>query len=629
MKKKRIVLYLIILLVVIMVFLGVYFVRNKFGSKNKIYFENKQTIIAAEDILSKQKEADENINKLVDDKSYTLDNPKVLENPYYIAPLSALVIFQTKDEVSVKLTINGVEQTTYESSKKHLISIYGLKSDFENKVLLETSNGKKKELIIKTGKYEGGTFNVETKNVVNKDNFYFLSAPMGLGISAIDAEGSLVWYLTGDYNQDIEFLDNGHILVSNGESSGSEFGYTGFIEVDYLGKIYHNYVLEGGYHHEVVELKNHNLLVAGDTNDNDNASQDYIYTIDRETGKVLDSLNLYDYFASIDNTIESKIKGRDFINNSIDYNEDTDEMILSLRGLNSIISIQYKEKKLNWIFGSDTLWTGKFASYLLNITDNSRLPLGAHTAFKTSDGLLGVFNNDFDMYNESEETSLDNYKDNYSSATLYKITGKNIETVYDYVSEDKVFNYALGSFNITNDNHKLVDFGWSFKKEAYEKNLNIYDYFENTYSRITEIDESDNIVFNATIEQSIYRSFKHAFYKDNTANFIVSSYSLIDNIPFNDLESIDISTFKSELDNAEESGLSYDVTKNSLSINANFDILDDVTFYFVGKNGSYAFHYKPANKKATPLIHLDLSGEYVVYLKINDTMYDDKKVLEF
>ena len=68
MKKKRIGLYLIILLVVIMIFLGVYFVKNKFGSKNKIYFENKQTIIAAEDILSKQKEADENINKLVDDK---------------------------------------------------------------------------------------------------------------------------------------------------------------------------------------------------------------------------------------------------------------------------------------------------------------------------------------------------------------------------------------------------------------------------------------------------------------------------------------------------------------------------------------------------------------------------------
>ena len=71
------------------------------------------------------------------------------------------------------------------------------------------------------------------------------------------------------------------------------------------------------------------------------------------------------------------------------------------------------------------------------------------------------------------------------------------------------------------------------------------------------------------------------------------------------------------------------MTKNSLSINANFDILDDVTFYFVGKNGAYAFHYKPVNKKATPLIHLNLSGEYVVYLKINDTMYDDKKVLEF
>ena len=626
--KKRNWIILIIAIVIILTLLVVVFWKYHDKNENNIYFQDKTTIIASEDVLSKQKDRDNEIRTYLEDKSYTLDNPKVLQNPYYIAPLTALVIFITSDEEEIEVYVNNILLTTYEKSKKHSIAIYGLKVNFKNEVLLKTKSGKEKTLYFQTEEYKGQVFQTEIKNTLTKDNFYFISAPMGLGISAIDAEGTLVWYLTETYNQDIEFLQNGHILVSNAESSGNEFGFTGFVEVDYLGKIYHNYVLENTYHHEVNELKDGNLMVLGDSNLKD-VSQAFIYTIDRNSAKVLNSLNMFEFLYSIDSNVTENLRGKDFIINSIDYHEDTDEMILSLRGLNTVMSIQYKDKKINWIFGSDEIWQGNFKPYLLTVSSNTRYPLGQHTAFLTADGYLGIFNNDFDMYHTVTDTSLNNFKNNYSSGTLYQISNHSIKALYEYTSEDRSFNYALGSFNYTKDNHKLVNFGWNFKKEAFEQNLNLYDYFGYTYSRILEFNENNEEVFNATIDQSIYRAFKNSFYKDSTSNYQVVDYSLISNIPYNELKEIDNDTLKEMLVNVDDSNYEYTISKNSVVINAIFDDLNDVSFIFVGKDKNYLFNYKPARESAQKVIHLNLTGQYAVYLKIDDKIYDDGKIIDF
>lgn len=603
--------------------------RNTILEKNSTYFQNKDTILAADDLISKQAEVDSQVLKYQKDHNNTFDNPKVLQNPYFISPLSALIIFETDNEVSVDVSVNGIFMTTYEKSKTHSIEIYGLRTNFANQVELKTSEGKIKTITLQTEKHLGQTFHMEVKNALHKDHYYFLSAPMGLGISAVDGEGNLVWYLTEGYNQDIEFLENGHFLVSNGESTGGEFGFTGFVEVDYLGKIYHNYVLENAYHHEVNELENGNLMIAGASNKGD-ASENFVYTIDRNSGKVLDYLNIYDLLVQIDGEIASKLTGKDFINNSIDYHEDTDEMILSLRGLNSIISVQYKEKKLNWILGNSNFWTGKFKEYLLSFTDNSRLPLGQHTAFLTEEGNLAIFNNDFDATKVDVDTPLSNYVNSYSSATIYEMKGKNISTIYEYISPERGFNYALGSFNYTKEGNKLINFGWNFKQEAFDKNLNLFDYFGYTYARIIELDDKNNVIFNGTIEQSIYRAFKNSFYKESEANYQVENYSLIDNTPYNSLEKVRTSSLYEELNSAIPSIYEYNVTKNSVDIDAIFDDLLDVSFLFVGKDeNSYIFHYKPVNESAPVTIHLNLNGEYAVYLKVGDTIYDSGKIFQF
>lgn len=58
--------------------------------------------------------------------------------------------------------------------------------------------------------------------------------------------------------------------------------------MDMLGKIYVEYSLPGGYHHDYYEMPNGNLLVASDDfNSGKGTVEDYIVELDRETGKIV------------------------------------------------------------------------------------------------------------------------------------------------------------------------------------------------------------------------------------------------------------------------------------------------------------------------------------------------------
>ena len=88
------------------------------------------------------------------DSYYTVDNPKIIVNPYGISPLSALIIFTTHDLTTPTVTIHGkTDKTTYTHTftpaKQHILPIYGLYPGTENKVTISINN-KKYQYNIKT-----------------------------------------------------------------------------------------------------------------------------------------------------------------------------------------------------------------------------------------------------------------------------------------------------------------------------------------------------------------------------------------------------------------------------------------------------------------------------------------------
>jgi len=57
----------------------------------------------------------------------TLDNPMVIQNPFAISPLTALVLFKTDSSVSVKVTVKGKHNDdivrTFEASKDYMVDM--------------------------------------------------------------------------------------------------------------------------------------------------------------------------------------------------------------------------------------------------------------------------------------------------------------------------------------------------------------------------------------------------------------------------------------------------------------------------------------------------------------------------
>ena len=626
-KRKIIIISLLFVLIIIGIIFGVlWFLNNK--KDNGKFIARNDIVMASDDTISLQAKVDSEIKDYINNSEFTIDNPKIMVNPYLISPLSAIIIFQTKDNVAYEVYVNDVLLTKMEASKKHAIPIYGLKPGIDNKIKIK-SNGSEKEykIPIEEDPYK---LNIEVKNTNDKDAFYFLASPMGLGHAAFDGEGNLVWYVVTGNAQDIEFLSNGHILVVSDEAANG--GFKGFYEIDYLGKIYHKYILENNYHQEVNELYNGNYLVLGSPDDATIANG-YISIVDRNTGKEIKSLDLYEVLGNIDINLVHSIEDselNDFNNNSAYYNENTDELILSIRNLNCIMSLNFSDKTINWIIGDENNFTDAFNKYFLHASDDSRSIKGGHSAFINKDGYLGYFNNDYDP-NDDEDLLL-SYKENYSSALYYELdlNNRTYRTAWEYIPKTHEWDYAMSSFNVTYDNHKLVNFGWSFEEQYYTDQYSLYDEIGTTYSRIIELDDNDNVLFNATLNESIYRAFKNKFYQEETKNYEVIEYSLIDATPYTELEEVSTKSIENNLEQAVDCIYDIEITKNSVNVDVVFDPLEEVQFIFVGGNGkSYIFNYKPANELPAGKVNIKLKGIYAIYLKNDDIYYDLHKTIDF
>ena len=133
-KKRKIILISSLILLVIIITVLVVVLINV--NNNKKYVSKNDVKMANDDTISLQKKVDDEIKGYINDKSYTLDSPKIILNPYLISPFTALIIFTTNDSVSYDVYINDVKFTKMEESKKHVIPIYGLKAGMDNKVKL-------------------------------------------------------------------------------------------------------------------------------------------------------------------------------------------------------------------------------------------------------------------------------------------------------------------------------------------------------------------------------------------------------------------------------------------------------------------------------------------------------------
>ena len=202
------------------------------------FFVQADTEIKEEqDILELQNNITNNINIY----GYTIDNPNIIINPYNRNYNSALITFQTKEYTSIKVNINDTQTFNTKETNKHYIGIYNLNLGMNNITLSYKGKTKKIEIEIKE---EGKT--IDLQNTIQ--------------------------------------LSNNHLLEPTDKHLENN-NYTGIREIDALGKIYYEYLLEDGYKGLACEIDEEKLVVLSNN----------LIILDRQNGDIIDTIDISNY----------------------------------------------------------------------------------------------------------------------------------------------------------------------------------------------------------------------------------------------------------------------------------------------------------------------------------------------
>lgn len=175
---------------------------------------------------------------------YTLDNPNIILNPYGNAPLSAIILFETDEELPVTITISGKDasstiKNTFKSSKKHYLPIYGLYPNTTNNIEIKCGN-EIKNITIETDALPEDLLNVEN-TYTESNSLKFISNDKYT--YALDNNNDIRWYLDIPITKNIISLENGHFLLSTNHLNETNTSNT-LIEIDLLGKVYKQYLID-------------------------------------------------------------------------------------------------------------------------------------------------------------------------------------------------------------------------------------------------------------------------------------------------------------------------------------------------------------------------------------------------
>ena len=107
-------------------------------------------------LVTQQNETEARFLAQFDAGDYTIDAPMIVENPYLINPLAALVLFTTPAPVRATVTVKGRDCTTdvshqFPEATRHILPVLGLYPARANRVVITLTSGETRELSINGG----------------------------------------------------------------------------------------------------------------------------------------------------------------------------------------------------------------------------------------------------------------------------------------------------------------------------------------------------------------------------------------------------------------------------------------------------------------------------------------------
>ena len=500
--------------------------------------ENVTNVLEKTDIFENQNQIDEAFKAELDNK-YPLENALIVVNPYGTSPLSAVAVFSTEEATGGTITVKGKSSEnditgTFEASKQHIIPVYGLYSGDTTKVVIELDNGKSASYEVSTEALNADYGEIKTE-VSDPDNYdysrlTFLCSTMG-SLYAVDSAGDIRFYTTMGGTLGVHQLENGHLMMPASYVLKSSYYKEGLIETDLTGRIYREYAIPGGMHHDFRELPNGNLLIASDSPDLSSV-EDYIVELDRTTGEVVWELDMKDLInmedgqsASMDS--DGSEESDWFHNNGIWYDEQNDLVLLSARHKDAIVAVNKSDKTIAWILGDPTGWDKTDSKYFFTPEgEDFEWFYAQHNVTMLDNGDIMLFDNGTAKVKREDNDKRVTGDDVYSRAVIYHIDTENmtVSQVYEYGKERGADWYAdwisgVDSLDGTKD-HLFITAGSHLHND--EENRSDYypsDMFQQGLTKMTHIDQVDNgnLTFELTVAGDTYnaltyRSFRMAPY---------------------------------------------------------------------------------------------------------------------
>ncbi len=299
---------------------------------------------------------------------YTFSDPLCVVNPYGNVPLCALLIFDTAEETTVSMTVKGhdpADDVTAEfpAATRHILPVIGLYADESNTVELSLPDGSMAAVMIETEALNNealltGNVTVPAGIAFDTSKLTFLTIGNTQCVIAYDSHGDLRYYaeFPARRTTPLRQLPNGRFLVCSDNTALDSEANGGFMEVDLCGRVYRQFLLPGGFHHEILVLPNGNYMIAS-SQDDLAVLMDRIVEVDHVTGNIVWDLDLSEIMDSTDGSGTS-YREKDWAHiNAISYDGATGSVLLSCRGIDAVVSVDKQSKTINWILGNPEGWS--------------------------------------------------------------------------------------------------------------------------------------------------------------------------------------------------------------------------------------------------------------------------------
>ncbi len=302
----------------------------------------------------------------------------------------------------------------------------------------------------------------------------------------VDPQGAVVWYLNSD-----KTTNRAPLIRTAGDGTLLAFFKDTIDQVTLDGEVLKTYDMSAvpGWHHDAYLLPDGGLLALGAETrkfDGQDVHGDLVVELDAEgqvvsTWALLDHLDPDRFPGELSNALASA-GGLDWSHsNSVLFDEDNGEVVVSVRSQGWVIAYDRATGDLSWIAGDDSMTAPGFDAPFLELEEGTWTS-GQHAATFTEDGELFIFDN----RNETGGA------ENNSRAVAYEIDRDALTARQVFEAVDPKYSEALGDVDQLADGTILSTAGGAGSDET---------------ARITEVLESGEVRWDlAVADTRIYRS---------------------------------------------------------------------------------------------------------------------------